>query len=159
MAKVVVEDLVVGIIAMFHKKERAPGKEGRFHIFCKPAKVGGFAGKPFRLPGAISPKGMLEVPATSCEDGFGRIIIFSYGDDERYPPIITGAIKEKIGETIKSLERMSLEMGGKTSALEAKKRLFNRSKDEEIEKATKRKNKYNKKGSQGFLPYDRESNY
>ena len=149
----IVEDLVSGIIGIFDRKEPAPNKEFRLLIYYKPPTPFGFLSKSRRLPSSIPKDGLIEIPASMCDDGHSRMVIFSYGDDTIHPPVISGAIKQKVGDIIKNMELMRLEMEQKSESLITEKRLFERNKDEEIKKAVERKELPNKtKRSRGLFP-------
>lgn len=132
-----VEDLCNGILGVFHHKEPSPGQEFRFVIFYKPAGFMGLFSKPKKLPAAVPPDGILEVAGSKCSDGYPRMIIWSYGNDDIYPPLIPSLLKSKHGEIIKKMEDMSLNIEERREAMESEKRVFDRSKEAEIEKVGK----------------------
>ncbi|RKZ06891.1 hypothetical protein DRQ25_12895 [Candidatus Fermentibacteria bacterium] len=132
--KIKVIDLVSGIDGSYVRKEPAPGQDGRYIIYYRPPTWGGAIGKPRKIPGNVPLNGFIEVDRIRCADGFGRIVIFSYGDDIAHPPIILNAIKEKVGELIASQEKMRKEYKIKMSAVDAKDRLLKRSEEELLKK-------------------------
>ena len=134
---ILVDDLVSGINGVFVKKEPAPNAEGRVIIYYKKPTISQFFEKPQKIPANVPVSGIIEVPGVKCADGFGRIIIFSYGDDLMHPPLITNLIKENVGDLIKSLEKANKQLSLKSSALEAKERVMDRHVDEIVEKRLK----------------------
>ena len=131
---VIVDDLVSGIVGTFVRKEPAPGKENRVVIYYKKPSITQFFEKVQKIPANIPIDGIVEVPGVKCEDGIGRIIIFSYGDDLTHPPIIKDLIDVRIGDTIQALEKAKKELSLKSNVLEAKERTISRNLDEEVKK-------------------------
>jgi len=134
---ILVDDLVSGINGVFVRKEPAPNAEGRVVIYYKKPTMGQFFEKPQKIPANVPINGIIEVPGVKCADGFGRIIIFSYGDDLMHPPLITNLIKESVGDLIKALEKANKQLSLKSSSLEAKERVIDRHVDEIVEKRLK----------------------
>ena len=162
MSIVLLDDLCQGIFGIFSHKEMAPGKDNRYNIFYREAKAFGFWSKPKKLPGAIPPQGILDVPASKCDDGIARMIIFSYGADDANPPIIATLLRERVGDIIEKMDLMASQMQERESTLQADKRIFTRSKEEEIKrtvdmgKATQQQQRP-PRGPTGFLNITEES--
>ena len=134
---ILVDDLVSGINGVFVKKEPAPAQEGRVIIYYKKPNINQFFEKPQKIPANVPIEGIIEIPGVKCTDGFGRIIIFSYGDDLMHPPLIMSLIKNKVGDLIKALEKANKDLSMKSNTLEAKERLLQRGLDEEVDKRLK----------------------
>jgi len=155
----IVEDLCVGIIGMFHSKKEAPGKLRRYIIEYKPATMGGFASKPKRIPSTVPPEGIIEIPGTQCADGFPRLIIFSYGNDDLYPPLIPTLAQAKIGDTITKLDELAIKSESKMASLNAQQRMHDRDKGKAVKESVdlaKSVSGDKKRRKPGFISMDLE---
>lgn len=155
--RVVVNDIVSGIIGMFYSKEEAPGRERRYVIKYKPPTMLGVMGKPQALPSTVPPEGMIEIPGTQCADGYPRLIVFSYGRDDLYPPLVPSLAQKRIGDTIKKLDELSVSTETKQEALEARERILDRSREKIVKDSVKLGQEISqsaKKRSGGFISMD-----
>lgn len=132
--KIIVDDLVRGVIGSFVKKEQAPGYEDRVVIYYHSPSVFAKFGKPKKIEANIPKQGILEVPGTQTSDGIGRIIIFSYGDDAVSPPLIMSLLQDSVGDLIKLVEKMRKEYSIKMTSVDTKDRILKRSESEEVQR-------------------------
>lgn len=154
--RVLVEDLVSGIVGMFHDKYEAPGKERRYIIEYKPPSMLGVVSKTKKLPSTVPPEGIVEIPGTKCVDGYPRLIVFSYGNDDLYPPLIPNLVKENVSEAIQQLDKLSVQAETKSEALEARQRVMDRNREKIVKDAMKLGKETQKRGrrDRGFISMD-----
>lgn len=133
-SRAVLIDLVSGLVANYVRKYEANGRERRYVIEYKDANAKGIMGKTKKLPSTIPPEGMLEFAGVKLLGGRPWVVVFSYGRDDLYPPLLQSQLNLHYGEVVRKLDELSISTETKQEAIEARQRIMDRGEQETAKK-------------------------